>query len=151
MPTIMGISGVQGKTDLGGFNGYHMLTGVVWSGDRKSGSRVVAGPPQLRAVRLARISDETAPQIWQLMLTNAKLGVEIVWLRTGVDGPIAYQNLLLEGAQITAASLESGGTQPIERLDLTYEKVTLTYIRYDDALSGVQSVVVYDLPSAVGA
>jgi type VI secretion system Hcp family effector len=150
MPTILGIAGVQGKTNLGGYDGYHMLSGVTWSGDRKSGSRVTAGPPQLRAVCLSRISDESAPQFWQLMLTNAKLGVEIVWLRTGADGPVAYMNLLLEGAQITSLALDSSGTQPVETMNLTYEKVTLTYIKFDDSLTGVQSVVVYDLPTAAG-
>jgi type VI protein secretion system component Hcp len=160
MPILMSIAGVPGSCGIQGYADWMELSGFFWGGTRgtvqqRSSDRraisTLAAAPQLRAVKVVRDSDHVTPELWELMLTLTKKTVEFTWLRTGPDGAIAYLKLKLENALITSMTEEAEGTNPIETIQLTYEKLTLTVVNVGDSLRGPQDIVTYDLPQALRA
>jgi type VI protein secretion system component Hcp len=156
MPLLMSIDGIRNSSEVPGYEGWLLLTGFNWSGTREaafdhqpSGRRMArALAPQLRAVRVTRVSDFVTAQVWELLLTSTKKTVEFVWLRTGDNGLIPYLKLRLDKALITGMAEMAPHNAPEESISFTYEKITFTVVNIGDRLSGAQDVASYDLPLA---
>jgi type VI protein secretion system component Hcp len=158
MPILMGISGIPGSCGIQGYSDWMELSAFAWGGtrgtlqqrsaDRRSISTLAASP-QLRAVKAVRESDHVTPELWELMLGLSKKTVAFTWLRTGPDGPIPYLKLTLTNALITSMAEDADGGSPVETMQFTYEKLTLTVVNVGDSLRGPQDIVTYDLPQAL--
>jgi type VI protein secretion system component Hcp len=150
----MSIDGIRNSSVLPGYEGWLMLTGFNWSGTREaamihqpSGRRMASAlTPQLRAVRVTRVSDFVTAQVWDLLLTSTKKTVDFVWLRTGDRGSIPYLKLRLDKALITGMAEMAPHSAPEETISFTYEKITFTVVNIGDRLNGAQDIASYDLP-----
>lgn len=158
MTVVMSIEGIRGTSTLEGFEGWIQLTSFDWGGARGTqggagaiGTRAniatIAAAPQLRGVKVDRVSDHTTPEIWNLMLGMARKKVEIAWLRTGPEKLIRYLTVQLDRALITSIAEASNMAEPQETITFTYSKVTVTVTNVDDRLTGTQDIVTYDMPT----
>ena len=159
MAIVMSIDGIRGAAITHEHEGWLVLDSFRWGGTRgilkqssASGRQIAtAVAPQLKAVTVTRASDIASPEIWLLMLSSTRKLVRFSWLRTGPGGVTPYMRLELEDALITSMSETAGLAPPVETIELTYTKVTLSVINVGNALSGPQDVVSYTLPQALRA
>ncbi|CAH0300611.1 type VI secretion system tube protein Hcp [Roseomonas sp. CECT 9278] len=157
MPILLVIAGVTGNCAIAGYEDWLALNDFSWGGTRGTLQQrtaenrsisTLAVAPQLRAIKLSRESDDLTPDLWTLMLSMSKKWMEVIWLRTGTDGPTPYLKLTLENALITSMGEAAEGGSPVETITITYEKLTLTVINVGNDFGGAQDVVTYDLPGA---
>jgi type VI protein secretion system component Hcp len=155
----MSIDGIRNSSKVPGYEGWLLLTGFNWGGTRGA-QEVTRSPgghgkhtplgltPQLRAVRVTRVSDFVTAQVWDLLLTSTKKTVDFVWLRTGDSGATPYLKLRLDKALITGMAEMAPHSAPEETISFTYEKITFTVVNIGDRLSGAQDIASYDLPQS---
>lgn len=157
MPILLVVAGVTGTCGIAGYEDWLALNDFSWGGTRgtlqqraaeRRSISTLAAAPQLRVIKVKRESDHLTPELWTLMLGMTKRWMEVIWLRTGTDGPIPYLKLTLENALITSMTEDAEGGSPVETIAITYEKLTLTVVNVANNLGGAQDVVTYDLPAA---
>lgn len=104
--------------------------------------------PQLSRVKVRRYADSVSALVWQEMVSGAVSQLQFKWLRTGPsEGPVAFFEATFESAKIiNIGSYASEAFVPRETLEFTYKSVMFRLINIDDALTGTQDVVSYDLP-----
>lgn len=156
MPVVMKIPGITGESSIDRHVGWMPLARFSWGAMRaprtQSGgtfgvSKTFAAA-QLRNVTVMRSSDSATSALWGHMIGKTDADIQIEWLRTGAGGaPTAYFSVELRRARLVSIEAVSHGTHPMETIGIIYEEIAFQVTDIDDALSGVQDVLVYTIPT----
>jgi type VI protein secretion system component Hcp len=156
--TLFQVPGIIGEARAPDHIGWLTLAGFEWGGTRvarntsqSSSSGARAWAPQLRSVKLKRISDANSALFWKNMVDRSIFPeVKITWLRTGTTRPIPYFGITLESAHVLRISESSEGDRPHEIIEMKYEVVTVGVSNVGNTLSGSQDLVRYSVPEHSG-
>jgi type VI protein secretion system component Hcp len=159
MALLMNLPGIVGESTVDGHQGWLALASFTWGGARvarsmaagshRSAPRVWA--PQLRPATVSRKADARTAMIWTAMITGIEFPmVKIEWLRTGQGSPVCYFAVEFRGVRIARIIDASTGEHPVESIELVYREITLGVRDVNNALSGSQDLVTYQIPQHAG-
>ena len=109
-----------------------------------------ASNPSLSEVTLSKDMDDSSPYLFQESVVGKSKKVDIHITKTGAKEVDTFVEYILEDCLISSYSISSGGDRPSESLSLSYTKIEMKYVVWDDSHSKSSQVPVsYDLGQAV--
>jgi type VI secretion system secreted protein Hcp len=134
------IQGIEGESTDGGYEGWIDVDSFTYGVSRPAGS---TAPANHRGFTLNKAVDKATPYLYLHCSSGRPLGeVVLEIVRTTAD-EISIQEYQLHNATVTSinTSVGANATRASERLMLSYESITWTYLKVDPANGGVISEV----------
>ncbi len=139
MAIYMNIEGIKGKVTAKGHEDWIDISSLQWGVGRAISSSIgssadrEASKPSISEVSVTKMMDISSP----LIFTEACIGkgkvVKINLCTTGSDQIQTYMEYTLEDCMISGYSVSSGGDRPSESISLSFTKMEMKFIPYDDS------------------
>lgn len=96
-----------------------------------------ASAPSISEISVTKSMDESSPFLFQEATVGLAKKVTIHFVTTGASKVETYLEYILENCMVSGYSVSSGGDRPSESVSLSFTKITLNYMVFDE--SGKQS------------
>lgn len=106
--------------------------------------------PSISEVSVSKIMDDSSPYLFQEALVGEGKTVTIHVAKTGVAQLENIVEYILTAGMISGYSISSGGDAPSETLSISFTKVEMKYIQWDETHKKASQIPVsYDLATAL--
>jgi len=139
MAIYMKIDGIKGKVTTKGHEDWIDVSSLQWGVGRAISSAVgtsadrEASKPSISEVSVTKMMDTSSPLIFTEACVGKSKPVQIHLCTTGSDQIDTYMEYELEDCMISGYSVSSGGDRPSESLSLSFTKMVMKFIPYNDA------------------
>ena len=139
MAIYLKIDGINGKVTAQGHEKWIDVGSVQWGVGRAISSAVgtakdrEASKPSISEVSVTKLMDESSPLIFTEACVGKAKKVQIHLCTTGTEKLDTYMEYTLEDCMISGYSVSSGGDRPSESISLSFTKMEMKFIPYDDA------------------
>ena len=139
MAIYLKIDGINGKVTAQGHEKWIDVGSVQWGVGRAISSSVgtakdrEASKPSISEVSVTKLMDESSPLIFTEACVGKAKKVQIHLCTTGTEKLDTYMEYVLEDCMISGYSVSSGGDRPSESISLSFTKMEMKFIPYDDA------------------
>ncbi|MDB4426389.1 type VI secretion system tube protein Hcp [bacterium] len=108
-----------------------------------------ASHPSLSEISLSKQMDDSSPYLFQESVVGESKTVKIHVTKTGANQLESIVEYTLDSSLISSYSLSSGGDQPSESFSLSFTKIEMKYVVWDEAHSKSSQIPIsYDLATA---
>jgi len=120
--------------------GRHVKAGAGRAGNRE------ASEPSVSEVTITKHADGSSPKIFGEACTGKKgKTVKIDFVTTGNPGD-TYMQYILSDTLVSSYSISSGGDRPSESIGLSFSKIEMKFIPYDEQHKAASPIIAnYDL------
>lgn len=139
MSIYLKIEGIDGKATAKGHEKWIVVDSMQWGVGRAISSAVgsakdrEASKPSISEVSVTKLMDESSPLIFTEACVGKAKKVDIHLCTTGTEKIDTYMEYTLEDCMVSGYSVSSGGDRPSESLSLSFTKMVMKFIPYDDA------------------
>lgn len=129
---------IKGKVTTAGHEDWIELDSLQWGVGRSISSQIgssrdrEASKPSISEVSATKLMDESSPLLFSEACVGKGTSVQIALCTTGTDSIEEYMTYELEDCMISGYSVSSGGDRPSESLSLSFTKMEMKFIPYDD-------------------
>jgi len=133
------IEGIEGKVTAKGHEQWIDIDSLQWGVGRAISSAVgtsadrEASKPSISEVSLTKLMDASSPMIFTESCVGKAKKMEIHLCTVGTDQIETYMEYVLEDCMVSGYSVSSGGDRPSESLSLSFTKMEMKFIPYNDA------------------
>lgn len=108
-----------------------------------------ASHPSLSEFTFSKGMDDSSPYLFQESVTGESQKIEVHVTKTGSNQLESIVEYTLDSALISSYSISSGGDQPSESLSVSFTKVEMKYIVWNEGHTQASQIPVsYDLATA---
>ena len=139
MPIYLKFDGIDGKVTAEGHEQWIAVDSLQWGVGRAISSVIgtakdrEASKPSISEVSVTKLMDESSPLIFTEACVGKSKPVQIHLVTTGTDSLDTYMEYSLEDCMVSGYSVSSGGDRPSESVSLSFTKMEMKFIPYDDA------------------
>jgi type VI secretion system secreted protein Hcp len=123
---IAGVTGESSDVDHKG-----EIEVVSWSWGMQAPMSVATGQPlgkaTLSELHVVKRVDQSSPTLMSYLRTNKAITEAVLSVRKAGKGPLEYFKIELENARLTSLQAESQGVELVERLNVGFSKIRVSY------------------------
>lgn len=127
------IKGVTGESSDADHKGE--IEVVSWSWGLQAATSVATGQAlgkaTLSELHIVKRVDQSSPTLMSYLRTNKEIPEAVLTVRKAGKGPLEYFKIELENARLTSLQAESQGVELVERLDVGFSKIRVSYTPQD--------------------
>ena len=139
MAIYLKIEGIDGKVTAQGHEKWIDISSLQWGVGRAISSAVgsakdrEASKPSISEVSVTKLMDQSSPLIFTEACVGKSKKVDIHLCTTGTEKIDTYMEYALEDCMVSGYSVATGGDRPTESISLSFTKMIMKFIPYDDA------------------
>jgi len=139
MAIYIKFDGIDGKVTAQGHEKWIAVDSLQWGVGRAISSAVgsakdrEASKPSISEVSITKLMDESSPLIFTEACVGKSKKIDIHLCTVGTDQIDTYMEYVLEDCMVSGYSVSSGGDRPSESISLSFTKMEMKFIPYDDA------------------
>ena len=139
MAIYLKMEGINGKVTAKGHEKWIDVGSLQWGVGRAISSAIgtakdrEASKPSISEVSITKLMDESSPLIFTEACVGKAKKIQIHLCTTGTDQIDTYMEYELENCMVSGYTVSSGGDRPSESISLSFTKLTMKFIPYDDA------------------
>lgn len=139
MTIYIKFDGIEGKATAEGHEKWLVVDSLQWGVGRAISSAVgsakdrEASKPSISEISFTKLMDQASPLIFTEACVGKSKKVEIHLCTTGTEKLQTYMEYTLEDCMVSGYSVSTGGDRPNESISLSFTKLEMKFIPYDDA------------------
>ena len=127
---VEGVTGEAGDADhKGEIDVSSWSWGLVAPADTATGK--ASGRRRLSELQIVKRVDRSTPTLMECVAKNRPIKTAVLIVRKAGKTPLTYFKIELSDARVTSVKTESEGTELMDRVNIGFNKVTVTYVQQD--------------------